>query len=398
MTIGTVRAYPFGELDRLMLDPTYAYLREHEPVTRVQMPYGEESWLVTRHADARTVMSDPRFSRTEVLDRDPPRVAEHTNDGGIIAMDPPDHTRLRRLVTKAFTVRRVDALRARTELIANELVDGMMKAEQPVDLVDEFAVPLPVTVICELLGVPYEDRDGFRAWSDALLSTSSLTPQQVMESTGQFLNYMAALVERRRAEPTEDLLGALVRTYDEGDQLADEELIGLAVALLVAGHETTASQLPNFVYTLQTHPDLLDLLKTRPDLIPGAVEELMRWVPLFAAATFPRYATADVELSGGVVVRAGDPVLVATASANRDERVFADPERIDFTRQPNPHIGFGHGVHHCLGAPLARMELQVALATLLERLPQLRFGVPEDEIVWKKGMLMRGPRSLPVIW
>ncbi|MDT5038035.1 MAG: hypothetical protein QOE03_3220, partial [Micromonosporaceae bacterium] len=299
MTIGTVRAYPFGQLDRLALDPTYAYLREHEPVTRVQMPFGEESWLVTRHADARMVMSDPRFRRSEVLDRDPPRVAEHTTDGGIIAMDPPDHTRLRRLVTKAFTVRRVEELRPRTELIANDLVDAMTKAESPADLVDEFAVPLPVTVICELLGVPYTDRDRFRGWSDALLSTSSLTPQQVMESTGQFLNYMAALVERRRAEPTEDLLGALVRTYDEGDHLADEELIGLAVALLVAGHETTASQLPNFVYTLQTHPDLLDLLKTRPQLIPGAVEELMRWVPVFAAAAFPRYATEDVELSGG---------------------------------------------------------------------------------------------------
>jgi cytochrome P450 len=360
------------------------------------MPYGDEAWLVTRYADVRTVMSDPRFSRAAVRERDAPRVAPQLTDGGILAMDPPDHTRLRRLVAKAFTVRRIEALRPRTEEIAGSLVDAMVAAGPPVDFVEEFALPLPVTVICELLGVPFEDRARFRAWTDAILSTSSLPPEQIRASANDFMIYMSGLIAQRRKEPTDDLLGALVTAYDQGDRLEDRELISLAVSLLVAGHETTASQLPNFVYTLQHHPDTLDLLRKQPELIPAAVEELMRWIPLFATAVFPRFATADVEL-GGVVIRAGDPVLPAIASANRDERVFPDGDRLDVTRpQPASQIGFGHGLHHCLGAPLARVELQVALATLLDRLPEMRVAVPDDEIPWKQGTLIRGPRRLPV--
>ena len=394
----TTHAYPFGEPDRLNLHPMYAHLREHEPLARVRMPYGEESWLVTRYADARTVLGDPRFSRAVSVDRDEPRVAPHTGDGGILAMDPPEHTRLRRLVAKAFTMRRVELLRPRVEEIADGLVDAMLAAGTPVDLVEEFAVPLPVTVICELLGVPATDRARFRVWSEAVVSTTALTPAQIIEYRDSLEAYMAGLVERRRREPTDaDLLGALVRARDEGDSLSEEEMVQLAVGLLVAGHETTASQIPNFVYTLLTHPEVLDRLRRRPDLVPDAVEELMRWVPLGAASAFPRYATEDVELSGGVVP-AGDPVLVAVAAANRDGRAFADPDRIDLTRGRSPHIGFGHGVHHCLGAPLARLELEVALATLLRRLPGLRFAGPEDAIPWKAGLFVRGPKALRLSW
>ena len=394
---GTVHAYPFNPPQRLVLDPMYAELRANEPVARVQMPFGEPAWLVTRHADVRTVMSDPRFSRSPAVTRDAPRVAQQFTDGGILAMDPPDHTRLRRLVAKAFTMRRVEALRPGAERIAADLADRMEADGGPVDLVESFALPLPVTVICELLGVPYADRDRFRAWSDAILSTSSLTPDEVRASSGQFMQYMMGLIAQRRAAPTDDLLGGLVLAYDEGDRLNDQELISLAISLLVAGHETTASQIPNFLYVLMSHPDEMRLLHDKPELIPAAVEELMRWVPLFATAVFPRYANEDVELSG-VVIPAGDPVLPSIASANRDERVFADPDRIDFTRQPAPQVGFGHGMHHCLGAPLARMELQIALATLLARFPDLRIAVPEEEIPWKAGTLIRGPRRLPVTW
>jgi cytochrome P450 len=305
---------------------------------------------------------------------------------------------LRRLVAKAFTVRRVEDLRPRVGQIADELIDRMVKAGPPADLVDEFAVPLPVIVICELLGVPARDRDRFHVWSEAIVSTTSLSPQQIGEYLGNLGAYIAGLVEQRRREPTDaDLIGSLVRARDEDDRLSETELVELAGGLLAAGHETTASQLPNFVYALQTHPDVLALLAQRPDLVPGAVEELMRWVPLGAAAAFPRYAKEDVEL-GGVTVRAGEPVLGALHSANRDEAQFPDPDRIDVTRTPNAHLGFGHGAHHCLGAPLARVELQIALATLLRRLPELRFAVPDAEIPWKSGLFVRGPKRLPVTW
>ena len=398
-----VHSYPFSDPDRLVLDPMYAYLREHEPVARVRLPYGEPGWLVTRYADARTVYGDPRFSRAASVDRDQPRVAPRDTEGGILSMDPPEHTRLRRLVAKAFTARRVEQLRPRVVEIADGLIDAMVADGPPADLVERLALPLPVTVICELLGVPVADRHRFHVWSDAVVSTTKLPPEQIAAYHGELRMYIAEQVvvggARRRARPTDDdLLGALVKARDEGDSLSEEELVGLVVALLVAGHETTASQIPNFVYALQTHPDQWRLLVDQPELVPDAVEELMRWVPLGAAAAFPRYTTVDVELSG-TVVPAGEPVLVSAASANRDERAFPDGDRLDITRdRATTHLGFGHGAHHCLGAPLARVELEVALATLVRRLPGLRFAVPEEEIPWKAGLFVRGPLSLPVAW
>jgi cytochrome P450 len=312
-------------------------------------------------------------------------------------MDPPDHSRLRRLVAKAFTVRRVEALRPHVREIADGLLDRMVEQGAPADLVEEFALPLPITVICELLGVPYEDRAAFRTWSDAALSTTSLPPETIQEYIQNLHDYMAGLVAKRRAQSTDDLLGALVRARDEEDRLTEDELVRMGVGLLIAGHETTASQIPNFVYVLLTHPDECARLRAEPALIPRAVEELLRYIPLGASAGFPRYATEDVEL-GGVLVRAGEPVLAVMASANRDGEVFDDPDALDLAREENPHVGFGHGVHHCLGAPLARMELQVALDALVRRLPGLRFAVPEDELPWKSGMLVRGLTSLPVTW
>jgi cytochrome P450 len=393
-----VRSYPFSVPDRLELDPMYAYLREHEPLPRVRLPYGEDAWLVVGYDDVRTVLGDPRFSRAATVDRDVPRLHPEKVSGGLIDLDPPEHTRLRRLIAKAFTVRRVEQLRSRAGQVAADLLDGMLAAGQPADLVDGLALPLPGVMICELLGVPYADRGEFAAWAEAFVSTTALTGEQRRTYLGHLGAYLATLVAQRRQAPTDDLLGALVTAYDEHDRLTEDEVINLALLLLGAGYESTATQLANFVYALLTHPDQLQLLRERPDLIPNAVEELLRWVPLTpTAAALPRYATEDVQLSGGTVC-AGEAVLAAKHAANRDPRVFDDPDRLDITREPKAHLASGHGAHHCVGAQLARMDLQVALALLLQRCPGLRLAVAEDQLRWKGGMAVRGLVELPVSW
>ncbi|SFJ85479.1 Cytochrome P450 [Amycolatopsis sacchari] len=398
MTTAEPRNYPFSHPERLDTEPLFATLRAEEPLTRVRLPYGEPGWLATRYEDVKVVLGDPRFSRAASLEHDEPRMRpQPSQPGGILSMDPPDHSRLRRLVTKAFTVRRIEQLRPRVQEIADGLVDAMLAKGAPADLVEDFALPVPVTVICELLGVPYEDRVDFRYWSDAFLSTTRFTPEQVGECTLKMRAYLEGLIAQRRETPRDDLLSGLVAARDQDDRLSEDELVMLAMALLVAGHETTASQIPNFVYTLLTHPDQLELLRADLSLVPRAVEELMRYVPLGIGAGIARYALEDVEL-GGVTVRAGEAVLPALASANRDESVFTEPDRLDLLRQEGTHIGFGYGVHHCLGAPLARMELQVALDTLLRRLPGLRFAGTEDGVEWKEGLSTRGPERMLLTW
>ncbi|MGB3438140.1 MAG: cytochrome P450 [Actinophytocola sp.] len=393
-----IRDYPFSQSDRLDVDPLFAVLRKEEPLCRVQMPYGEPAWFATRYADVRTVLGDARFSRAAATGRDQPRVRAHVGPpGNIMSLDPPDHSRLRRLVMSAFTMRRVEALRPRAQEVADGLVDRMIADGAPAELVEGFALPLPITVICELLGVPVEDRRDFRVWSDAFLSTTRFTPQEVMANVGKLREYMAGLIADRRRAARDDLISALVIARDEGDRLSEDELLSMAEAILVAGHETTASQIPNFVYVLLHNPAHLDALRENPDLVPKAVEELMRWVPLGIGGSTARYATEDVEL-GGVTVRAGEPVVVAMNSANRDETVFPDPDVIDFGRTDSPHVGFGYGPHHCLGAPLARMELQVALRTLITRLPGLRVAGTDDDVVWKSGLATRAPEHFPVAW
>ncbi|MEU7906890.1 cytochrome P450 [Actinoplanes sp. NPDC049118] len=394
---GTARSYPFGVPDRLNLDPLYARLRTQEPITRVRLPFGEEAWLATRHADVRTVLGDPRFSRAAGVVRDEPRTTPQRVGTGILAMDPPAHSRLRRLAGKALTARRVEQLRPATAEIANDLVDAMAAAGPPVDLVGAFSTPLAVRVICRLFGVPDADQGLFGTWSEATVWTTSLPPDRVMEHLGSLHAYLAGLIAQRRNAPTGDLIGALVQARDTGDdRLSEPEMVELAAGLLAAGHETTVTQISNFVYVLLTNPGQLALLRSRPDLVPAAVEELLRYVPLGAAA-FARYATEDLTL-GGVRIRAGDPVIGALSSANRDGAVFADPDALDITRGANPHFGFGHGVHQCIGAQLARMELQVALQTLLGRAPALALAVDEKELEWKSGLLVRGLRALPVTW
>jgi cytochrome P450 len=263
-----------------------------------------------------------------------------------------------------------------------------------VDLVDMFALSLPVAVICELLGVPVADRPRFRVWSDNALSTSRLTAEQFMASREEMRDYMRGLIADHRANPRDDLMTALIEARDERDRLSELELVDLCSGILVAGHETTASQIPNFLLTLLDRPAAMARLRSDPTLIPGAVEELLRFVPLGASSSFPRYAMTDVQV-GDTLVRAGEPVLVAVGAANRDGLRFADPDTLKVDAPPEQHLGFGHGVHHCLGAALARMELQEALRALLLELPGLRLA---GDVVWKKEMLVRGLVTMPVGW
>ncbi|GHG83283.1 cytochrome P450 [Streptomyces griseocarneus] len=406
MTAPNTPACPFHaaefSTERLDMDPKYDELRRTEPLARVTMPYGGDAWMVTRHEDARTVLADPRFSRAAAAGRDIPRSTPlpDQQNASLLSLDPPEHSRLRRLVTKAFTHRRVSAMRPRVQEIVDGMVDRMTGAGSPADVVSAVAWPLPLTVICEILGIPAEDHGLFRDWIDRSVALSADDPQTIKEADEALFAYISGLVAQRRARPTDDLMGQLVVARDEGDKLTELELVVFGVNLLIAGQETTANELGNFLYVLLSRPERWQALAADPALIPTAVEELLRYTPLEASVGglgFPRVALEDVEL-GGRTVRAGDTVVVPNASANRDASVFDRPDDLVLSRQRNQHLTFGHGAHHCLGAQLARLELQVALGTLVRRLPSLRLAVPADEVTWKANRMMRGVEALPVTW
>jgi len=379
--------------------PEFVELQRTRPVARFRLADGKEGWLVTGFDDVRRVLTDPRFSRAAATG---PDVADtglgEASAGSILGMDPPEHTRLRRLVAGAFTARRVQALRPRVAELVDELIDRILVAQQPADLVENFCLPLPVQVICELLGVPPEDRHVFHGWSDAVLGDISRDPAEVAAAFGHLGAYLAGLIAAKRAQPGDDLMTALIQARDAQDRLSEEELVGLGLTLLVAGHETTANQITMILLTLREFPDQLELLRRRPETIPQAVEELMRFVQLGEiGAGLPRVTTEQVELSG-VRIPAGVTVVPVMTVANRDPRLVADPDRLDVTREQAPHLGFGAGVHHCLGAQLARMELQEALRGLLTRMPRLTIDLPVDRLSFKKGVIVRSVQALPVRW
>jgi cytochrome P450 len=385
--------YPFSETDGLTLDPTYERLRRDEPISRVTYPYGGEGWLVTSYEETKFVLGDPRFSRARTVGQDVPRMQPLIAPGGsILTHDGADHARMRRLVSKAFTVRRIEELRPRAQQITDELLDRL---DNPGDLVEGFTMPFPITIICELLGVPFEDRDDFRQWSNQALSTvGGYTPEEAMDGVMKLYAYFADLVEKRRTHPTDDLMSALVAARDNDDRLSEDELVRFGITLLVAGHETTANMLANSVVTLFDHPDAMKRLQDNPELLPNAIEELLRFIPLGSGAGFPRIATEDVQV-GNALVKEGDAVLVVLSSANRDEAMYADSAELDLEREVGQHLQFGHGIHFCLGSQLARMELRVALGTLLRRMPGLRLAEPVE---FRKGSLVRGPLRLVVAW
>ncbi|MFD4644191.1 cytochrome P450 [Lentzea sp. NPDC058436] len=385
--------YPFSEADGLTLDPTYERLRRDEPVSRVTYPYGGEGWLVTSYEETKFVLGDPRFSRALTVGQDVPRMQPLIAPGGsILTHDGADHARMRRLVSKAFTVRRIEALRPRAQQITDDLLDRL---DNPGDLVEGFSMPFPITVICELLGVPFEDRDEFRTWSNQVLATvGGHTPEEAMHGMMKLHAYFVELVAKRRAHPTDDLMGALVAARDNDDRLSEDELVRFGITLLVAGHETTANMLANSVITLFEHPEDMKSLRENPEKLPNAIEELLRYIPLGSGAGFPRIATEDVQV-GNALVKQGDALLVVVSSANRDELMYASGAELDLEREVGQHMQFGHGIHFCLGSQLARMELQVALGALLRRMPGLRLAEPVE---FRKGSLVRGPLRLVVAW
>jgi cytochrome P450 len=391
-------AYP-AEKDHPAV-PMGAVYAGHPPMSRIRFPSGHEGWLVTRYDDVRTVFADPRFSRN-LLDPGAPCLIEpgdfSTGERSILNLDPPDHTRLRRLSAQAFTVRRIAALRPRIQEIADGLADALIAHGPVADLVEEFAFPLPTVVMCELLGVPFAGRERFRQWSRVIVTPMQHAPADVARARRDGAHDMAELVAAKRDRPAGDFLSALVHARDEdGDRLTEAELIDLATQLLLAGHETTVSLISTGVVLLCRHPEQLAALRADPALAAGAVEEIMRFDGP-ADASLLRVALEDVEL-GGVLVRRGEAVLAHTGAANRDENVFPGAAEFDIRRKDAPQLGFGHGVHFCLGAALARLEGEIALRTLVDRLPGLDLAVPPETIAWRPPLSVRGPEEVPITW
>jgi cytochrome P450 len=380
-------------------DPELAAIRDGEGVTKVMSPLGVEAWLVTRHADVREVLSDSeRFSNGEQLRFRMPGAPPISDEeiaylqaGNLLAFDPPEHTRLRRMLTGEFTVRRMRRLEPRIREIVDEHLDAMERTGPTADLVQAFALPIPSLVICELLGVPYEDRDAFQDTTRRLLDLSLPLDERraaQMESRA----YMAKLVDRKLAEPDDGLLGMLVREH--GDDLTAAELGGIGTLLLLAGHETTANMLALGTLALLRHPDQLELLRNEPERVDGAIEELLRWLSIVHTG-MARVTRTEVEI-GGQIIGPKELVVCALPAANRDPALVPDPDTLDITRDAAGHVAFGHGVHHCLGAPLARMEMRIAFPALLRRFPGLRLATGEPE--FRSFTVVYGLTSLPVAW
>ncbi len=380
--------------------PFYRSLRGESPVRRVTTARGVEAWLLTRYEDGLAALSDPRLSSdfkdatdTRLLDQ-LPTMERDAFLGSMIRVGPPDHTRLRRLVSKAFTARHVAGMRPRIQEITDRLLDDVIPYGRA-DLVADLAFPLPVIVICELLGVPAGDRTEFREWTDVMLAQQPSLPdiEEINTAWRKMWSYLEGLLATKRAEPGEDLLSGLITARDENGSLEEDELVSMAFLLLVAGYVTTVNLIGTGIAALLVHPDQLALLRERPELLPGAVEEFLRYDGPVNPGII-RFPTEDVEI-GGVTIPRGATVLIATAIADRDPSRFPDPDRLDVTRAENAHLAFGHGLHYCLGAPLARLEGEIAIGTVLRRLPNLALAVPYEELSWQVASL-RGPKSLPV--
>jgi len=382
-----------------LLDPPaeYALLREQgSGISRIALWGGNTPWLVTRHEDARAVLADPRFSSENHregfpgLQPTPPPLTP----GQLFAMDPPDHTRLRRMLIPDFTFRRAEELRPFIQQLTDRLIDDLVAKGPTADLVENFTLPLPLLVVCELLGVPYADRE-FIHHQAAAFATVTDGPEAMRAGWGALFGYLMELLAAKTAEPGDDLLSRLATERVATGEATAAEAAGLAVMLLIAGHETTASMLSLGVVTLLSHPTQLDALRADPELVPGAVEELLRYLAIVHIG-IRRIATEDVEI-GGVTVRAGEGVVVSLQAANRDPRAFADPDTFDITRDTQHHVTFSHGLHNCLGQSLARVEIQIALPTLFSRLPDLRLTAP-TEVDAHEGRAVHGVRALPVTW
>ena len=376
-------------------------IRESEGVREFTNAFGMQSFLITRYEDIKAVLSDhERFSNERPPGFAPQGVPQSSEEeqataraGNLLGLDPPNHSRLRRMLTPEFTIRRMKRLEPRIVEIVDAQLDAMESHGPPVDLVENFALPIPSLVICELLGVPYDDREDFQRRSVRQLDFSVPIPERI-ELQRQGRAYMATLVGRARRQPGEDILGMLIREH--GDELTDDELIGIAGLLLLAGHETTSNMLGLGTLALLRHPDQLAVVRDDPDAIGPAIEELLRWLSIVQTA-IPRIATADVEIAG-VTIRAGSLVFPSMPSGNRDPDFVESPEVLDIHRAAPGHLAFGHGVHHCLGAPLARMEMRTAFPALLRRFGDLALAEDFSDVQFRTWNFIYGLKSLDVKW
>jgi cytochrome P450 len=392
VTSATFKANPF---------PFYAQLRAEAPVFPVTL-MKQRAWLITRYDDVLNVLKDERFAKDrrnamtpEQLKKSPwvPSIFKPL-ERNMLDLDSPDHTRLRALVHKAFTPRMVEQMRDQIQNLANQLLDSL-EPKGSMDLIADFALPLPLTVIGQILGVPAEDNPKFHRWSKTLISAGTNRNLFVLiPNIMAFMRYLKKLIKGRRAYPKDDLITALVQAKDGSDQLSEDEILAMILLLLVAGHETTVNLIGSGTLALLEHPEQLEMLRSEPTLIKSAIEELLRFVCPVEMAT-ERYAREDITIAGTTIPR-GELVMAVIGSANRDAHYFDNPDSLDITRKNNKHLAFGHGVHFCLGAPLARLEGQIAMTTLIQRMPNVHLSVEPDQICWRGTFVLRGLEALPV--
>jgi cytochrome P450 len=404
-----VLAYPFPLADHSLevVDPTiYERLQAACPVARVRMPVGGEALLLTRHADVVKAFTDPRVGTVQLSDGDIPRRGRGRGPGAgtemasLFSVSDARHNHMRRLVTQWFTVKAANELAPRVVEVTNQLVDAMERSGPPADLFEDYAIKTPMTVICELLGVPRQDEPQFRQWARVLFSVETL-PEEARAQRGQMVQYLLPLIEQERKQPHNNVLGTLVKAHEQGDEvLTQEEMLSFAMGLIIAGFETVSTTFTNSAFILLQRPDLLAQLPERlddPARMATAMEEILRMTPLGTGGR-PRIARDDVELSGCPIMK-GEVVLLDSRAANRDPSVFPHAQEVDFDRDPNAQITFGRGIHACLGQQIARMELRVLWTTLLTRLPTIRLAVPPTEVPWRPAeSATTGPAHLPVTW
>ncbi|MBE7680061.1 cytochrome P450 family protein [Paenibacillus sp. P13VS] len=372
--------------------PVYEKLRETDPVFKVMFPHGEFGWIITRYEDAVEVLKDQRFSKDVAKRYGPENQTVFVNN--MLFSDPPDHRRLRGLVQKAFTPKLVADMRSHIQDIADDLLNKIGSRDK-MNLIDEYAFPLPIIVISEILGVPVEDQDKFRVWSNSIIDASSSDHAEMFEQHAkEFTEYLTDWFAKVRKNPGKDLISQLVIAEESGQQLTENELLGVVSLLIIAGHETTVNLIGNGVLALLEHPEQRDLLIQKPEIIHNAVEEMLRYNGPVEFST-SRWALEDVEFRGQNIAK-GELVIVALDSANRDTEKFKDADIFDITREKSQHLAFGKGIHLCLGAPLARLEGEIAISTLLARYPEIQLQTDVTELEWRPGMIVRGLKELPV--
>jgi pentalenolactone synthase len=387
---------PFDRPNILDPAPLFRVLQADQPVARVRTPAGDLAWLVTRYEDVKTLLADDRLARSHPA---PDRAARFSSSpflGGPVGnydTELADHALMRKLITPAFSARRMAGVKPRVQGLVDGLLDRLERMAPPVDFHEEFSFPLPVLVICELLGVPYEDREQFRVWSDE--AANLWDESKALTALKDLAAYLAGVIQEKRRNPGEDAISDLV-ARDNGGQLSDEAIIRLSIGLLFAGHETTVARIDFGTLLLLSNPDQRQALQRDPELADGAVEEILR-VAAPSHGALPRYARADIEI-GDVAIRAGDLVVLGMQAANRDPAAFPDPDRFDIQRGENGHVAFGFGHHFCIGASLARVELQTVFGTLFRRFPGLRLAVPIDQLRLRSDLLTGGLTALPVVW